>query len=243
MSSEALADDFAVDYIRKHQGEYFSPVGAKEDGTDRIKVGEKIAMNEKEIALSGIRDGQNITLTKIDQVGQSKAPVGLSRSGFVVGFLRLGESLKLAGEDGSFLHNTSRVQAVERQMQPDGRNRFTLKTASGATYEITINHDTKPQALPKTVENLNADLGLNAGSEVILIKRNQEKGDGQDVKVGNVLQGRLAGPLRINESVRLESENGMAKTTRITEVRRKWRTWMFRTSSGAYYEITPTGGT
>ena len=239
MSSEAKADYFARNYIMKHRDEFFLPVGAKDDGSGRIKTGEKIPMDEEEIILSGIRDGKNITLTKIAQTGKSDIPVGYKRSGFVIGQIGQMRGINLVQDitDDSRTM-TSNIISVERQLLPNGKNTFTAKTISGATYEITQNPNIRPNPVHSSVEEMNSALGLSAGSEAMLMKRDIKSGSASGVIVGAVMDGKLRHTPRDGSDITLLGPNG-GSTTEIKEVRRVWRTWLFKTSSGSIYEITP----
>ena len=240
MSSESIADSFARDYITKHKDEYFLPTGAEDDGSGRIKTGEKILMDDEEVFLSGIRDGRNITLTKTASSRESKTPVGSTVTGFVCGQFELGKNLELVKEDIAD-QNRLRIpdiQSIERQLLPDGKNRFILNVSSGSTFEITPNPNIRPKPILSSVEEMNAALNLGAGSETVLMKRDIIGGGSSDVVIGKTIVGELQNTPKHGAGITLRGPNG-GSTTPIEEVRHAWRTWLFRTSSGSIYEIMP----
>ncbi len=243
MSSESIADSFAVDYIIKHRNEYFLSLGEKDNHSGRIMTGGEIQMDEKDMALSGIRDGKNITIRKIAQEGTSRQPVGSLATGFLDGQLALGEGMRLIQDiDDPRYVQTSPIKEMSRRLLPDGRTLFVAKTDSGATYEVIRNLEVKPKSIPKSIEEMNEKLRIKGGSEVILMKRNLIKGRESEVVIGQIIVGRLKKSPRLNEVIELVNDKGgfAGNTSPVLEVRRLWRSWRFRTESGSFYEIIPT---
>ncbi|HRX43722.1 MAG TPA: hypothetical protein P5059_00515 [Candidatus Dojkabacteria bacterium] len=243
MSSESFADSFAVDYIKRHRNEYFFPLGQQDDRSGRIKTGGEIMMEDEDIILSGIRDGKSITIKKIAQEGGSAIPIGYSETGFLDGQLALGGGMRLIQDiDDSRFVQTSPLKWMTRRMLPDGTTLFLAKTVSGATYQVLRNPEVKPKAISKTIEEMNQALGIKAGSEVILMKRNLKKGAESAVVIGQTMMGRLKTSPELNKVIELFDENGnfAGSTSPVIEVRRIWRSWRFRTFSESHYEIIPT---
>lgn len=243
MPSEFIADSFAVDYIIKHRHEYFLSIGEQDDHSGRIKTGGEIMMENQDIILSDIRDGRCITIKKIAQDGDSGIPIGHTKTGFLDGQLALGESLRLIQDiDDTRFTQTTPIKWMSRRMLTDGRTLFIAKTLSGATYEIIRNKEVKPKPIQKSVEEMNEALGINKGSEVIIMKRNIVNGGDSAVVIGKTMQGRLETSPKLGEPISLRDEKGnfVGNTSEIIEVRRIWRSWRFRTLSDSIYEIIPT---
>ncbi len=243
MSSESFADSFAIDYIRKHHNEYFFSLGERDDHSGRIKTGGEIRMDEKDIAVSGIRDGKNITIKKIAQEGYSQVPIGYSKTGFLDGQLELGQSMRLIQDidDSSFMQ-TSPIKEMSRRLLPDRRTLFIAKTVSGATYEVIRNLELKPISVLKSIEEMNRELGIKGGSEVILMKRNLMKGSESVVVIGQTMMGRLKTSPELNKVIELVDDKGyfVGNTSPVTMASRRWRSYGFKTKSGSIYEIIPT---
>jgi hypothetical protein len=243
MSSESIADSFAIDYITKHRRKYFLSLGEQDDHSGRIKTGGEIMMEDKDIILSGIRDGNSITIKKIAQEGDSRVPIGYTETGFLDGQLALGESLRLVQDiDDLRFTQTSPLTMMSRRMLTDGRTLFIAKTLSGATYEVIRNQAVKPKQIQKTVEEINKALNLRGGSEVIIMKRNIINEGESAVVIGKTMQGRLGSSPKLGANILLHDEDGksLGNTSPVIEVRRTWRTWLFKTFSDSIYEIIPT---
>jgi len=243
MSSESIADSFAVDYITKHRHEYFLSLGEQDDHSGRIKTGGEIMMEDKDIILSGIRDGKSITVRKVSQDGYSRIPIGYTETGFLDGQFSLGESIRLLQDIDDPEHmQTSPIKSISRRMLTDGRTLFIAKTFSGATYEIIRNSGLKPKQIQKTVEDMNEAFDINKGSEVIIMKRNIINDEKSTVLIGQTMQGRLETSPKLSVPISLHDDSGksVGNTSPITEVRRIWRSWIFRTYSDSIYEIIPT---
>jgi len=243
MSSEYFADTFAVDYIKNHRNEYFLSLGEKDDHSGRIKTGEEIMMKDEDFILSGIRDGKSLTIKKIAQEGKSDVPIGSSVTGFLDGQLALGEGMRLIKDidDPRFIQ-TSAIKWMSRKMLPDGTTLFLAKTFSGATYQVFRNPEIKPEPIVKTVEEMNQALGIKAGSEVVLMKRNIKNREKSEVVIGQTMVGKLKRTPTLGQVIELLGENGtfVANTSPVKEVRRIWRSWRFRTDSDSLYEIFAT---
>lgn len=240
MSSEAIADTFARKYIMKHRNEYFLPFGVQSDNSGRIKTGGEIMMENEDIILAGIRDGNSLTIKKVAQTGVSAVPVGHMDTGFLDGQFALGESMRLVQdlEANSGFIQTSPVVSMRRKMLADGRTLFVANTASGAIYQVIRNPEIKPKQVPKTVEQMKQALGIKQGSEVILMKRDIPNQTESDVKLGQILKGRLRATPELHKVIAVDGEKS-GNTSNIMEVGRTWRTWHVETFTSTY-EIVPT---
>jgi len=243
MSSESIADSFAVNYIMNNRDDFFLRLGEPDDHSGRIKTGSEIMMEDKDIILSGIRDGKSITLKKVSQDGHSEAKTGYSITGFLDGQLSLGESIKLVKDIDDLEHmQTSPIKSINRRMLPDGSTLFIAKTSSGATYEVIMNSAVKPKPIKKKVEEMNQALGIKRGSEVIIMKRNILNEKDSVVLIGQTMQGRLVDFPKLGDSISLVDNKGdlVVNTSPIVEVRRNWRSWLIMTGSNSVYEILTT---
>jgi hypothetical protein len=237
MSSERYADDFAEDYLMKHYDEYFLPLGGKDDGSGRIRTGEKIGMGRDFAELLGLKTGRQIILEKVAQAGSSNVQIGYKISGFLAKNLKMGERayINRTGDvDNQQLMNTSEFTSVSRQRTRDG-NRILISTGSGAEYRLEMGKE-RPPLITKSVGDMVRELGLRVGSEVQLMKRAQTRPGIHLVGVGEILAGRLIRDIELGKSIGLDCG---ANTGSVTGAAKRWNTWRVETIEGSSYEVIP----
>jgi hypothetical protein len=74
------------------------------------------------------------------------------------------------------------------------------------------------------------------------MKRNIINEGKSAIVIGKTMQGRLETSPKLGANILLHDDDGksLGNTSPVVEVRRTWRTWLFKTFSDSIYEIIPT---
>ena len=232
MSSEAFADNFAVDYIIKHYDDFFenSDLGVGPSEKVKTHIGELMHIDQN-MEILGLAEGKAVRMTKVeihrDNNGKAVIVEGnppRTKTGFLEKKMKLNEGIKLLREGDPT--SKERYQesptltgiAIRPQKDRLGNVKNDILVRLGGNdqgdlrYYLVELTGEEPKEIDVSSEEIINRYRIGFGSKIMLMKRTKE--DSSAVSLGAILGGRLmnhygdSSPIKEGHGVYLSSTVG-----------------------------------
>ena len=262
MHSERMADGFARNYVLRHYNDFFTPTENSGDGRLSTKFEKSIEMGEDFSEVLGLEEGTRVRFTLLSRPDsvERRVKVGAMIDGYLSKTAMLGEPLQLQGTNdpmnpGRIISVSGGIEKVsliphaivrkdakgnEQMVGVDNEVRFT--DVDGRVYRVEKARDQAKKIDGDNTEmlkSLNESLGLKAGSEVQLLKREVAGRGASPIQEGELKMGKLTTNGISLDGVEMITEGGRRlKTSFVDSIYREWKTFYINTATSTY-EVIP----
>lgn len=261
MYCERVADGFARNYVLRHYTDFFTPTENSGDGRISTKFGKSIEMGEDFSEVLGLEEGTKVRFTLLSKpenvAGWAKA--GDMMDGYLRKTATFGEPLQLqitndpmnpgriisvSGgiEKVSVIPHAVARKDVNGNEQRGVNNEVRFTDVDGRVYRVEKVRDQAKKIKGNNTEMLkalNESLGLKAGSEVQLLKREVAGRGASPIQEGELKMGRLTTDGISLGGVEMITDDGRwLKTSFVDSIYREWKTFYIDTATSTY-EVIP----
>ncbi len=236
--SESFADTFAMNYIMKHQDEFFYDPKSGEDPDGRLPtyIGKTLNFPEEYLPCLDFVPGSHIGCHFKNKEGKDST----ISSCYMANRLRIGDDflISITGDptDKSSMYSLGTVSRVLIRPQPGNKNFFFLMMEDGGSAVFAMNEeDSESPEIAVDGSEIEKRYRLGVGSELALLKVGQDADSA--VKAGDLLTGKLKYSLRDGDGIALYG-NRDANTSHVQRFYRRWKRYFAETKTSTY-EILP----
>ncbi|MBR3324229.1 hypothetical protein IKG24_01675 [Candidatus Saccharibacteria bacterium] len=261
MHCERMADGFARNYVLRHYNDFFTPTENSGDGRLSTKFEKSIEMGEDFSEVLGLEEGTRVRFTLLSRPNNvmGRAKVGDMIDGYLSKTAMLGEPLQLQrtndpmnpGRTISVSGGIKKVSIIPHAIvrkdakgneQRGVNNEVRFIDADGRVYRIEKARDQAKKIEGDNTEMLkalNESLGLKAGSEVQLLKREVAGRGASPIQEGELKMGKLTTNGISLDGVEMITDDGRRlKTSFVDSIYREWKTFYIDTATSTY-EVIP----
>ena len=261
MHCERMADGFARDYVLRHYGEFFTNSEKPIDGKLGTKFEKSMTLGEDFAEVLGIEEGLGMKFTLLSGPDDTSSgmKVGESKVGYLSNTAALGDRCVLQETNdpkrpGNKFEISSGIKtiavmphAVIRKDKNGGEHRGVENEVRFMDNERRIYKIEKARNQSKRIDgdnvemlkDLNETLGLKAGSEVQLLKREVAGRGASPIQEGELKMGKLTTDGISLDGVEMVTDDGRKlRTSFVDSIYREWKTFYIDTATSTY-EVIP----